>query len=650
MALRSKTIEYAFVQSIATVATAVARDFTQLAALAIPETVARAFKSVILEIHAQDAETVMTNMPTSVLIGIALGAVARNDVTQTWAGITNSGEAQCWNFLRDVTSYFATNYTGTTMTADARITITGISSQNVSAKLIITYEYQDSMAGPTRIKTVKIPLDGNTGALTTVLTSVGQANQVPALDTFLPELSKVYRDIFFEIYCNDETAAASATNPALNLALDAEAASPDGLHEDANASARSYYRIWKRTDMTTSATHDLKASTDNVNMPFSDLAVILTVTYEYNTDTSTSIIQSLQIPLLFQRGYLGGTVTGDKSRVQMVLMIEEPVTIALVQSGILCSCCDSGTMTIDLRIGSQPSRIFTHPAAIRVGSVFFSRRLDSGAVGGTSGFVPNRGKNTLNFDAFRTTSANGNLTAFLCGLAIINYTSGKASVGDGAHNHTISHILFDFADATTTFAREQVTSTTTAPTIKETTHWLNSVGIAWYLFTGLGKNANVWHVISSERLADKPPNDGFEDIATATISSDEENGQFFGWQDSTDKWDRYPNDPKEIGLKIGSLRRYRCNTDPEALMQSYMLITFHALVFTIAGNVTGFVGDGSGIIVEAHRSDTDEKIDQSTTLVGGAYTMNWYDNTIQVYAHARQDSGHVGRSNDGLAV
>ena len=215
MAVRNKTIEYAFALSTASVASATARDFTQLAALAIPETTSRTFRSVTLEVSAVDNGTAAASL-TAVLIGIALGAVARDDATVTQT-ITNSGENQSFLFSRDVTSYFVTNYTGTTMTADCRLTVSGVITSNATAKLIITYEYDDG--DTTQIKTVKIPMDGNTGNLTTSFANLGGvASQIPALDTFLPEASITYRDIFFQMDTHSGTTAAAAQ--VLNMRYD----------------------------------------------------------------------------------------------------------------------------------------------------------------------------------------------------------------------------------------------------------------------------------------------------------------------------------------------------------------------------------------------------------------------------------------------
>jgi hypothetical protein len=168
MAIRTKTIEYAFPLDTTSVTTGVSRALAQIAALVISETTSRTFRSVILEVFLTESGTVAASL-TAILLGIQLGAVAFSDATVTQT-IANSGENQSFLFTRDVTSYFVTNYTGTTMTCNARVTATGVTTINCSAKLIIKYEYDD--AATTQIKTVKIPIDGNIGNLTTAFTTV----------------------------------------------------------------------------------------------------------------------------------------------------------------------------------------------------------------------------------------------------------------------------------------------------------------------------------------------------------------------------------------------------------------------------------------------------------------------------------------------
>lgn len=284
MTIRTKTIEYAFPLSIAAVATGVARDFTTIT-VAIPETTSRTFRSVHLEVSCVDNAATAASV-TAVLMGIQLNAIAIDSATVTQT-ITNSGENQSFLWTRDVTSYFVTNYTGTSMTALARLTVTGIATINATAKLVITYEYDDSAT--TQIKTVRIPIDGNTGNLTTSLANVGGvANQIPLLDEFLPEANKVIRSYFFQMDIHTGTTAAATA--ALTMRYDGVTSVTDTSWAYTLNSDTFYRRIDVLTGLSTSAAHSIEASTSSITgAPFPCLNGYLVVTYEFSVVSNTTL-------------------------------------------------------------------------------------------------------------------------------------------------------------------------------------------------------------------------------------------------------------------------------------------------------------------------------------------------------------------------
>lgn len=213
MALRTRTVEYSFPTNTATLAAATRRDLAAIN-VDIAETSSRTFRNVTLEVHFRGDETVAASM-TSWLLGIKLGAAAFSDVTTTFT-VTNSGDQQAWTLRRDVTSYFQTNYgAGTTQTCQVGISIAALATANHSAKLLITYEFDDASA-TTRTRTVRIPLESSTAQLTATLANIG-TNQIPALDTFLPEATKTYKSVMLEASFNDGGNA--TTDFSLGIAL-----------------------------------------------------------------------------------------------------------------------------------------------------------------------------------------------------------------------------------------------------------------------------------------------------------------------------------------------------------------------------------------------------------------------------------------------
>jgi hypothetical protein len=198
MATRQKTIQFAF-PMLASLSDATVTNLTQITAY-IPETVV-AFRSAFIVVDTQDIITATGGPITEWRVGFRLGAAGYTTTTETndWV---NSGENMAPHFVVDVTSHFTTNWSGTSMTADCQVYVdqstgTTLGQRNVTAVLHVTYDYDDTAS--THIKTVMIPLDSPTTSLNTAaLTEIG-TNQVPNLDSVLPETSKVYRDIFFII-------------------------------------------------------------------------------------------------------------------------------------------------------------------------------------------------------------------------------------------------------------------------------------------------------------------------------------------------------------------------------------------------------------------------------------------------------------------
>jgi hypothetical protein len=645
MATSIKTIEYAFALDTATVATATARDFAQIAALAIPETSARTFRSVILEVTCLEEDATAGDL-TAVLIGIALGAVARNDATVTQT-ITNSGENQSFYFSRDVTSYFVTNYTGTTMTSDCRLTVTGRGTNNATAKLIITYEYDDTST--TQIKTVKIPIDGNTGNLSTAFADVaGLTNQWPLLNTFLPETSKTYRKVWFEMNINEGTTSATGTNPSLDMRYDGATTVSDGLHQDALVSARWYRRIDVQDGLSTAAAHTIEAKSSQTGMLFPCLSGVICVTYEF-ASSSTSILNSLQIPMSADEGFAGGPTSADLSRLQKIISIQEPGTIALVQSGVLVNYNDQGGIDLDVRGGSQAARVFTFNGVVRCGGLAITRRMDAGGVGSTAGIAIAKGFNTFTLDWFSDSALSGERGSMVGVMFYLNYTSGKASTGLGAHNHSVFFIGQAYATGGFVDVREV---TAFAPVIPETNYWAD-LGFQWIgMMAGTSYRQTGLHA-GAEILSGEGEENGWRNLWGGPKGADPENGPQYGWFGTNSHFDRYPQDQDTSRLALETARKYRlaCADGSAMIWQLYAIVTYHTLSSTISGNVRNYTGDGSAIKVDAHRVDTGEKINTVNTSAGGGYTMKWYDSTATtVFTHAQQDTTHLGRSANGTPV
>lgn len=643
MALRTKTIEYAFVYSTATVASNVARTFTA-ATVAVPETVSRTFKSVILEFTAYDNATTVASL-TAVAMSVQIGAVAASSATVTQT-IVNSGENQSFIFTRDVTDYFVTNFTGTDHSVTPAMTITALGTTNATCKLILTYEYDDA-GQDTRIKTVKIPIDGNTAGLTTTLAIIGGiVNQFPALDTFLPESGKVYRDIFFETYGNNGNTSTVDASLVLRLYGATDLAST--VFENGLATDRWVKRIDKLLNLLpTNVAYSPQARVSAATAPFPCLSGILVVTYTYDHTASTTIINSIQLPSLDESSWTGGPTTSDRSRFYRTVSIQEPGPITLVQSGLLMSFIDAGAVTMDVRIGNQTSRTYTNPASVRAGCIHLSRRFDSGAAGGGSGITLERGLNPIQVDFFSTGTAIGTIGSNVSGLIILNYTSGKHELGDAVHNHTTQWINRPYATGGLVERLQYAPSTT--PNIPEDNWWLTGNGYDIKLLTSGTATASLGFSLLVKVQSTEGAGSGWQDLYTGLYSSDAEAGPSLMWARARNYFKRYPNDQDYDRFNVETVRDYRFDVSQTAtsIWQAIQVVTYYSIAYTVSGSISGSAG--STVFIELYRTDTAELIDKTTRTGNGAYNFVWYDNTVDVIVVAYETDALKGASAQHVA-
>ena len=643
MALRTKTIEFAFPFSTASVASNTNRDFTGIT-LYIPEA-SPTFRSVILECTAADNVGTAAST-TAVLMGISLGAVALDSATITQT-IANSGENYSVIFTRDVTSYFTTNWTGTSMACGARLVVNGISTNNATAKLIITYEYEDSTA-TTRIKTVKIPVEGNNGNLTTTLTNLGGvANQFPALDTFLPESSKVYRNIFFETY-GHTNATADNNGVILSLRLDDTNTLNSAIYEDALLSDRWIKRIDNLTGIATDNAHNVQAAVDNTASNFPCLSGVIVVTYEYNHSASTTIMNSIQLPIIDEAGYVGGTSAADRSRFQRTIYIQEPGTITLQQSGIMMTYIDSGAVTMVMSAGSQATRTYTQPASVRCGCMTHLRRIDAGSAGGVAGINLARGANTLTVDYYTTSATAGNLGTNASALLFLNYTSGKAAAGDGAHNHTTQWI--SRPHATGNLVQKLSYTPSTTPIIPESMYWLTNSGFEIYLQTSGTGSSNMGLTYSAEINSNESQGAGWLDIYSSFYLSDAEIGPNVIYCRSRSLFKRWPVDIDTDRLDIENSRTFRFDStaNTSTFWQSKQYITYHSITQPISGTLSGVAGD-TEVTLKAYNAFTGQLVNSTTRIGNGSYTIDWIEDTEPVFVVAEDGTGPIGVSQQAVA-
>lgn len=644
MATRIKTIEFATQTNIVTLATATNKDLVGSTSIYIPESVV-AFRSVTLFVDcSNDVPTTAANL-TLPIISIKLDGLAISTATMVNPNV-NSGEKEAWIFSRNVTSYFTTNWTGNVMTWSTRVNFTGMNTANHAAKIVITYEYDDTAT--THIKTIRIPIESTRTLLTTTFQTIGGATAIPALKgSYLPEASVVIRQIFLEMWSNSATNA--TTDATWQTRIAGGTAIDTYRQEGALNSATWAHAIVDITSQTLTAATSLECVSLTTTSRFGTVGGMIVVTYEFNESTTTSVYNSLLIGAVDTAGQIGGTTAVDAGAWERSIYIEEPGTITLKESGLCLFQDDSAGYSFLVRVSGDTAAQATYSTyvmtagGVQCGTYSMVHRIDAAGQNGSAGISLKRGKNLYRVLFYSSTAQAGwNLSGFL----ILNYTSGKNIDGVGSHSHSLyQHIT----DNITASGSRVNTSTSIVPALPETDYYL--IGYVFYISYNIGPSTDSFFVAESEMINLQGGN-GWQTLYTGTSRQDNENRNGVIYGAARTAFKRWKNDTDPDRMDIKTSRKYRLSAGPLETGSMGFWYTYHTIQYTVSGTCTGFSGDGSGIPVDIYRINSatqDEMILSLTTTTGGIFSGVWFDNTEKLYASARQDDTHVGRSADGLA-
>ena len=633
MATRTKTVEFAYQVNITSNAANTKRTFTGNT-IYLPEN-SKTFRSVTLVATWADDATAASS-PTNWILGIKLGAVAESTVTVTDT-VTNSGEAWTFRARRDVTSYFTTNWTGTSMTWEASIQQAVSVTQNHSVKLIITYEYDDTTT--THIKTIRVPIESTRTNLTTAYQTIGGATAIPAFKgSYLPEASVTVRQCFIELFGNTNDVT-TATDWIATARVNGANTYDFWDNESALLSGRWAYGIIDITGETGTSAVSLEAISTGITSRLGPLAGVMTITYEFNSSTTTTVFNSLFLGAVDTVGQEGGTAAGDEDQWSRTIYIDEPGTITMKESAVILFMNDTGGFTFNVAVGSQTDTAFTLTAGgTQAGQYSLCHRFDAAGAKGTAGMTLARGENDYSIQ-FRSATASAGWN--LSGIMILNYTSGKATDGVGSHAQSrYFHLADTAADATT----RQVNDVTT-PIIPESQYWL--VGAMADIDAQVTAAVNASLVLSIERTSGL----GWDPIYIGMFRQDNELQLITPFGAARSAWMRWPGDPDPSRADIETSRDWRLDSLPNMWAAWGIWATWHAHSWTIAGTVSNYVdADGAGLTVNIHRASTGELVKTITTTTGGAFSTTWGDNVEEIYVEVYEDATHVGRSANGTAA
>ena len=632
MASTLNYLEYYFPE-LTTLVDAVDTNFTQIT-LNIPDTIAsNSFVKVVLEVVAHDRNTTLGNISRR-QISMSLGGVGYTAINNTNA-LAQGGEQQTILFSGDFTSHFNTNWTGTSMTCDARVLMDSAVAtplnpafNNISAVLRIFYYQEDTSA--TKIKTVRIPLNCPVGAMGT--TKPSAIATIPALDTELPEASKVFRQTVIHMQGNDN---GSSTDLTLNMQIDSLTSSlyASQVYEH-GSNCNMFIRNTSIQSFDTSTTHSFYIWGSAA--VFHHFQAYMVVTYEYDSTANNQMYISAFLPMEVDSP-MGGVNNTSYQRAPREFWIQEQSVTG--KSIAFYGFWDSlGAISgLNMRVGTGSFVTYTDVGAVFSGSNAFMCRNDSA-------FTLARGRNTLTFDIYRTDTTDMGYN--MSGFWIVNYVCDKPAGG----YHKANKIVMQVEKTTgTTAAAIEHLITAFAVTIPETDYFINAVGVELKTVPS-GTAIMGSPAIGVERLAAGEGGLQWERVYADINGTDGETGIYTAYAQMRDIFRRWSNPHDTSRLDIEVARRWKTNQGQSvaAMNQLAVIMCYHSITYTVSGNITNSAGGTVNIYL--CRTATNEIVLSTSRVGNGSYSFTWFDNTEQVYVMAYESGTLLGRSDNGYAT
>jgi hypothetical protein len=337
---------------------------------------------------------------------------------------------------------------------------------------------------------------------------------------------------------------------------------------------------------------------------------------------------------------MGGITATDYQRGSRELWIQETsITTSRVAYYVFWQQI-AAISTLNMRVGTGSFIAYTDTASTTAGS-------NAAMVRNDAAFTLVHGRNTLNFDVWRSDTADFGWN--ISGYWLVNYTSAKHATGVGAHNHTVEWGLLQNGTAV---AATNFTVSATSPQIPETDYFLTALGTQM-IVQPANAVAPSGYTVLVERLAAEGGIE-WEPAYIDSSQTDPEVGAYVMYSQMRTLFHRFPGDADTKRLDIETNRRWRMHINGSTAVTAWtslnVLFTYHTIAYGVTDTISGFSGT---VNLGLHRGDNNtnqpgELIKTTSRSGDGGFSLSWYDDTEPLYISANSGS-IVGRSEDTLA-
>lgn len=629
MAITTNCIEYGWETSLATTPSG-STYTTPYKPITIPETASRIFEDVSILHHVRNVGNEASTNLGYIQLSVQIDSNPTASVS-CLAIVSSAAEQISLTTLFGVTEYFNAYFTASTHNVrfytNSNDGTGGINRIGESLKLICTYKFNDALVNA-GIKTVRFPINSSTSIIGTSLQYLGNYTaSIPALDSYLPELNKDFKDIFVEYHGND--AGNAVTNFSLRTMIDTDASQSRFVISQSLNSAAYYYDIHNLSgSISTATTHSIRVASSLANR-FTGLGGILYATYTYDYTASKAIMSSVIYPM--------GDVSVSKRSTdddfaETLIYIPTTGSVWMARSGILTGQNGTGAANVLLSTDAGSLTTYTLTAgSIQTGYIPIVHQID-GTGSSNPAISLSNGYNTIRFVS--KFSAPNTSAVQLGGILLLNYITSASKPCETMHsiNNTMISSSANLNAATFGFYYDYSATSS----ILEPNYMIDALVNVYHMKSSTNANAPIYAIFEHGCYAT-----GSDNVANVTnpypigtigLPTDSRYSFSTYYNDMTPVVMKYPEYIAKNGRNMIDLRsphrfQFRQISLTSAAISQFghaQWITYHSKLFPVTGSIANYSGTGADISITVYDYGTGEKLFVTQSLSGGNISTNWY--------------------------